>query len=84
MRIAGAPRRDLALGIDHAMPRHVAARREIVQRVADLPGVSIESGQCRHLAVRGHAAARDAFHHGVDARADVGESHGKQSTTAGW
>ena len=72
MRIAGAAWRDLAACIDDAMPRHVASWRKIVQGVADLPCMSVESGQRRHLSVRRHAAARDAFHDRVDAAAGVG------------
>ena len=67
MRIAGTARRDLAPCVDDAMPRHVAAIREIVQGVADLPRMTIESGQRRYLTVCGDAPARDAFYDGVDA-----------------
>jgi len=61
------------------MPWQVAAGREVVQRVTDLAGVSIESGQRRHLAVRGHAAAGDTFDDGVDA----GPGGGSRSSGVG-
>src|SRR5437764_12973186 len=54
------------------MPRHVATRRKIMQGIADLPGVTVESSQRRHLSVGRHPPARDPFHDGVDAGAGVG------------
>jgi len=66
---AGARHRaqaDLAPRVDDPVPGHRAANGEGMQGVAHLPSVPRESGQCRDLAVGGHAAARNPADDGVD------------------
>jgi len=60
VRVSYAAWTDLAPRVDHAMPRDVAALGQMVQRVADLPGVSCESGQLGDLSVRRDAAPRNS------------------------
>jgi hypothetical protein len=66
MRITGSARRHLAARVDHAMPRHVAVRRQRVHGVAGLAGVASEAGQFGDLSVRRDLAARDAADHRPD------------------
>ena len=57
---------DFAARVDHAVPGHVAVRREGVQGVADLAGVAFQAGELGDLSVRRDPAARDAAHHRLD------------------
>ena len=66
MRVGCRARADLAGRVHDAVPRKIAGRRKVMQRVADLPGVTVQSGERCDLTVRGHSAPWDASHDGID------------------
>ena len=59
-------------GIDHAMPGKRRGVGKGVQRVPHLARVPGQPRELGHLAVGGDAPARNAPHHGVDARVAAG------------
>ena len=53
-------------GVDHPMPGHRRARREGVQRIPHLAGMSGQSGELGDLTVGRHPPARNPADDGVD------------------
>ena len=66
VRITAGARADLAFRVHDAMPRHVAFFGKVVERVADLAGVTFEAGDLGDLSVRRDASARDFAYDGPD------------------
>ncbi len=64
--VGAAPRADLAARVDHSMPWNATAGWKRVERVADLPCMTLEPGQIGDLAVGRHTAAGNAADDLVD------------------
>ena len=74
VRPAARRQADRAARVDDPVPRGEALPGQGVERVADLARLAAEARERRDLAVGGHAPARDAAHHGVDALPAAGDS----------
>ena len=70
----GAPA-DLAPSVDHAVPGDGGAGWKGVHRIANLPRVSLEAGECGDLAIGRDPAAGNAPDHGVDASVTRAQRH---------